>query len=73
MRALILKEHDTEEDLKTEIRYTKDGRYQLRLRAILLAKTGVLAKDIQKELMISSSTYCSWIKKYNNNVVSKQT
>ena len=65
MKALKLKDHDTEEVLLQEIRNTKNGRYQLRLRAVLMLKRGYKARYIQKELLISSATYCSWIKKYN--------
>jgi len=67
MRAIKLKEHDTEEELLQEIRNIKNGRYQHRLRAVLFLKRGYKAKDIQKELLISSATYCSWIKKYNEH------
>ena len=67
MRAIKLKDHDTEEELLQEIRNTKNGRYQHRLRAVLFLKRGYKAKDIQKELLISSATYCSWIKKYNEH------
>ena len=63
--ALKIKEHDTIEELREKIRYTKDGRYQLRLNTIVLAKRGIRSKEIQKELMISSKTYYSWIHHYN--------
>ncbi len=67
MRAIKLKDHDTEEELLQEIRNTKNGRYQHRLRAVLFLKRGYKAKEVQKELLISSATYCSWIKKYNEH------
>jgi len=67
MRAIKLENNDTEEELLQEIRNTQNGRYQHRLRAVLLLKRGYKAQEIQKELLISSATYCSWIKKYNEH------
>jgi len=63
---VILKDRDTVDELKKEIREARDGRYQLRLRAILMAKQGVKPVDIVDELLISIPTYYSWIHKYNN-------
>jgi len=68
MQAIKLKNYyDTEEELLQELRSTNNGRYQHRLRAVLLLKRGYKAQEIQKELLISSATYCSWIKKYNEH------
>jgi len=63
--ALKIEEYDTIKELREKIRYTKDGRYQLRLNTIVLAKKGVSSKIIQTELMISSKTYYKWIHSYN--------
>ena len=65
MKAIQIKNHDTEDALLQEIRKTKNGRYQHRLRTILLAKRGISSKAIRDELMISSATYCKWLKNYN--------
>ncbi len=67
MKAIKLKEHDTEDELLKEIRSTSNGRYQHRLRTILLAKRGMASKDIREELMISSATYSKWLKSYNEH------
>ena len=67
MKAIKLKNHDTENELLQEIRNTNNGRYQHRLRAILLAKRGMPSKDIREELLISSATYCKWLKNYNEH------
>jgi len=67
MKAIQLKNHDTEYELLQEIRNTKNGRYQHRLRTILLAKRGVSSKAIREELLISSATYSKWLKNYNEN------
>lgn len=67
MKAIQLKNHDTEDELLQEIRNTNDGRYQHRLRTILLAKRGVSSKEIREELLISSATYCKWLKNYNEH------
>lgn len=65
MSRIKIKDLDSEEELLQEIRNSKNGRYQHRLRTIVLAKRNVLVKDIKKELLISSATYCKWIKLYN--------
>jgi len=65
MKAIQLKNHDTENELLQEIRNTNNGRYQHRLRAILLVKRGMTSKAIREELLISSATYCKWLKNYN--------
>jgi len=67
MRAIKLKDHDTEEELLQEIRNTKNGRYQHRLRTILLAKRGISSKSIREEMLISSATYSKWLKNYNED------
>ncbi len=65
MSRIQVKDHDSEETILKEIRNSNDGRYQHRLRTILLAKRKVLSRDIRKELLISSATYCKWLKLYN--------
>jgi len=67
MKAIKVKNHDTEEELLQEIRKTNNGRYQHRLRTILLAKRGISSKAIREELLISSATYSKWLKNYNEN------
>ena len=66
MRApLEIKNHDDAETLRHEIRHAKDGKYQLRLRAILMCKEGAKSIQIQRELKIGPHTYARWVKKYN--------
>ena len=67
MKAIQLINHDTEDELLQEIRKSNNGRYQHRLRAILLVKRGLTATAIQAELLISSATYCKWLKNYNEH------
>jgi transposase len=67
MKAIKLQNHDSENELLQEIRKSNNGRYQHRLRTILLAKRGLPAKAIQAELLISSATYCKWLKNYNEH------
>ena len=64
-KRLEIKRHDTVEELRREIKYAKDGRYQNRLRCVLMAMEGKQVVEIRKELMISTSTYAEWIKRYN--------
>jgi len=63
---LKLEELNTIDELKKEIRNSKDGKYQLRVITIMMAKRGVKSKEIQEELMISPNTYYKWIHKYNS-------
>lgn len=63
--ALKLKNNNTLEELKKEMRKATDGRYQLRLNTIILLKEGEKSGDIQKRLLIGSDTYCRWIRSYN--------
>ena len=66
MRGMLeLKEHNTIEELKKEIRKTKDGRYLLRVQCILLRKEGMKPGEIEERLLISRNTYSKWIKRYN--------
>ena len=37
---LELKNHDSKKELREEIRRTKNGRYELRLRVVLMLKEG---------------------------------
>jgi len=67
MKAIQLKNHDTEDELLQEIRSTKNGRYQHRLRTILLVKRGMTSKAIREEMLISSATYSKWLKNYNEH------
>ncbi len=50
MRKLELKNHDSEEELKKEIRATKNGRYELKLRIVLMLKQGYSPKEIKEIL-----------------------
>ena len=43
-KAIQLKNHDTEDALHQEIRKSNNGRYQHRLRTILLVKRGLSCK-----------------------------
>lgn len=63
--ALKIEELNTIEELKREIRDSKDGKYQLRVTTVMMAKRGVRSKEIQKELLIAPNTYYKWIHKYN--------
>ena len=65
MSRIKVKDLDSEEDILKEIRNSNNGRYQHRLRTILLAKRNVSSKEIRKEMLISSATYCKWLKLYN--------
>lgn len=64
--AIKIKEYDTIEELRREARDTIDGRYQLRLNTIILAKQGLKIKDIFEKLLISKNTYYHWLHNYNN-------
>jgi transposase len=63
--ALKLKNNNTLEELKQEMRKATDGRYQLRINTIILLKEGQRSGKIQERLLIGSDTYCRWIRSYN--------
>ena len=64
--AIKIKEHETIEELKKEIRQsTDDGRYQLRLRTILMAREGYSYKTVLEKMLISKNTYYDWLHRYN--------
>ena len=60
MKRIELKNHDSEEELKKEIKSTKNGRYELKLRTVLMLKQGYKPKEIKEILMIAGSTYAKW-------------
>ena len=64
--AIKIKEHETIEELKKEIRESVDGRYQLRLRTILLAREGNSYKTIVDKMLINTATYYKWLHHYND-------
>jgi len=65
MKRLEVKDLHTIEELKREIRETKDGRYSLRLRCVLLRKEGKSTKEIQESLLVSREFIARWIRRYN--------
>jgi len=65
MKRLEVKNLHTIEELKREIRKTKDGRYSLRLRCVLLKKEGKSTKEIQESLLVSRDFIARWIRRYN--------
>ena len=62
---VILKQHQTNEELEREIKYTKDGRYRLRVQAILLAQKGLKSHEISEQLKIGKDTFFNWKRWYN--------
>ena len=66
---LTIKNHLTLDELNKEIRESKDGKYQTRLRTIILATKGLPRKDILQNILISKNTYYHWIHTYNDGGV----
>ena len=65
MKRLEVKDLHPIDELKREIRNTKDGRYSLRLRCILLRKDRKSTKEIQETLLVSREFIARWIRRYN--------
>ena len=65
MKSIEVKNHNSIEELRRELRYAKDGRYSLRLQCIILKKEEKKPKEIQEILLISRVTYVKWIRRYN--------
>lgn len=65
-RKITVIEHNSNEKLKKEIKRTHaNGRYRLRVQAILLAQEGNSSKIITEQLMIQKKTLFEWVKWYN--------
>ena len=65
MKVLEVKNYHTIEELKREIRNSKDGRYSLRIQSVILRKEGKSTKEIQEALLISRDAFSRWIRRYN--------
>ena len=68
-KAITIIEHLTTDDLKKEIRTTRDGRYRLRLQTILLVMQGSNSEQIMRQLMISRNSIFRWVRWYNNDAL----
>jgi len=64
-KRITLKNHHTNEELEHELKYTKDGRYRLRIQAILLAQKGLKSHEIAEQLQIGKDTFFNWKRWYN--------
>jgi len=64
-KTITLKKHHTNEELERELKFTKDGRYRLRIQAILLAQEGFKSHEIVKQLKIGKDTFFKWKRWYN--------
>lgn len=62
---IALKNKDTLDVLKHEIKHAKDQKYKQRLQAILSVKNGKSRKEIIEALVVSEVSLIEWIKKYN--------
>lgn len=58
------KQH-SEEELKKIIKTTTDGRYRLRVQVIFYILQNKSTEDIHKQLMVSTYSIFSWLKRYN--------
>jgi len=65
MKRLEVKNHNTIEELKKEIREAKNGRYALRVQCIKLKKEGKRTKEIEEALLISRDAVSRWVRRYN--------
>jgi len=64
-KPITLNRQHTTEELDHEIRRTRDGRYRLRLQAIVLVMEGLNAQTITERLKIGRDTFFRWVKWYN--------
>lgn len=64
-KKITLENHHSNEELEKEIKSTRDGRYRLRLQAILLIQQGVKTKIIIQQLQIGRETFFNWKRWYN--------
>ena len=64
-KSITINKQHTKEELEKELKRTKDGRYRLRLQAILLVYEKLSGVEIMKQLMIQRLTLFNWVKWYN--------
>jgi len=63
-KRTINRQH-SDEELARVVKTTTDGRYRLRVQTILYVLQNKRTEDIHKQLMVSTYSIFSWIKKYN--------
>ncbi len=64
-KAITVMRHHEEEDLEKEIKWTKDGRYRLRVQTVLLAMQKMNSDEIQKRLLVNKHSIFRWVRWYN--------
>jgi len=64
-RKITLENHHTNDELEKEIKSTRDGRYRLRVQAILLAQEGLKSHEISEQLKIATVSFFKWKRWYN--------
>jgi len=64
-KPITLNKQHTLEELRQEIKSTRDGRYRLRTQAIVLVMQGLNSERIITQLMIGRDTLFRWIGLYN--------
>lgn len=57
--------HDTAEELRNAMKAERDGRVRDRIRGVMLAKQGRIAKEVAVELGVSPRAVQDWIRWYN--------
>lgn len=66
-KILILKDRDSIEDLKKEIKKTNDEKYKTRLKAMLLLKKKKKRKEVAEILVAGERTVTAWVGIYNKD------
>ena len=63
----IIKQHNTVEEIRQEMRKTKDGKYRLQLAVIerIMVNPNTRSPKIQKELLVGVNTITKYLKLYN--------
>ncbi len=65
-KTITLKTTISRDELQYQIKSTRDGRYRLRLQAVMLAMDGLGSLAIIKQLLIERKTLFRWIKLFND-------
>ena len=66
-RKITLTTNITRDELVHEIKTTRDGRYRLRLQAVMLAMDGLIALAITTQLLIDRKSLFRWVKLFNKD------
>ncbi len=67
MPHLVVKDHETIQDLREKLKKASDEAYKTKLKAVLLAKKGKKRFEIVEQLTVDAKSVTTWLARYNKN------